>query len=82
MSTHKELCILNVELQDWDVLKLLAFRVLLAGTLLTARAVSDYTDLIRASRVVLGREDRLATATPLNPSNVPVLSASDTDAGG
>ncbi|KAG8890451.1 hypothetical protein FRB98_008486 [Tulasnella sp. 332] len=57
----------------------------LDGSLLTARAVTDYTDLVRASRIVLGRDERLSSGTEpkslslVSESTTQVLSASDAD---
>lgn len=56
----------------------------LDAALLTARAVADYTDLVRASRVVLGREESVTVSSAASPSSMlssaRVLSASDADA--
>ncbi|KIO25348.1 hypothetical protein M407DRAFT_210729 [Tulasnella calospora MUT 4182] len=54
---------------------------LLDPTLLTARCVADYADLVRASRVVLGRYERSIEASePKGGSSPQVMSASDSDA--
>lgn len=54
---------------------------LLDPTLLTARCVADYADLVRASRVVLGRYERSIEANEPKGGSAPqIMSATDSDA--
>ncbi|KAG8935432.1 hypothetical protein FRC01_000039 [Tulasnella sp. 417] len=54
---------------------------LIDPTLMTARCVADYADLVRASRVVLGRYERSIEASePKDGSSPQVMSATDSDA--
>ncbi len=47
--------------------------------LLSARCVAEYSELIRASRIILGRYER-STDRPLNEDERPSMSATDSDA--
>ncbi|KAG8978576.1 hypothetical protein FRB94_013498 [Tulasnella sp. JGI-2019a] len=80
-STH-----ISPKLQNYIASLLTAARhhPTLEATLLTARAVTDYADLVRASRVILGRNEQVSSGADARSATlIPetrILSASDGDA--